>query len=103
MPPELTKVCNQIDVGELLKHPDFAGAADKAVNLVGCKSPRHQLPGIGSLACPMPAEETKQVLLGCKTSAALRRVVVAVGTIWQGQTIFLSVLGPERAELPLVE
>jgi len=67
MPPELTKVCNQIDVGELLKHPDFAGAADKAVNLVGCKSPRHQLPGIGSLACPMPAEETKQVLLGCKS------------------------------------
>jgi hypothetical protein len=25
----------------------YAGAADKAVNLVGCKSPHHQLPGIG--------------------------------------------------------
>ena len=24
---------------------DFTGAADKAVNLVGCKSPHHQLPG----------------------------------------------------------
>ena len=23
----------------------FTGAADKAVNLVGCKSPHHQLPG----------------------------------------------------------
>ena len=25
--------------------PGYAGAADKAVNLVGCKSPHHQLPG----------------------------------------------------------
>jgi len=24
--------------------PHFTGAADKAVNLVGCKSPHHQLP-----------------------------------------------------------
>jgi hypothetical protein len=24
---------------------DYTGAADKAVNLVGCKSPHHQLPG----------------------------------------------------------
>src|SRR5215467_11590094 len=24
--------------------PDYTGAADKAVNLVGCKSPHHQLP-----------------------------------------------------------
>ena len=47
-----------------------------AVNLVGCKSPHHQLPGIGWLACSMPAEETKQVLLGRKSlgcSAALGR------------------------------
>src|ERR1700732_4535790 len=29
----------------LLQNPDIAGAADKAVNLVGCKSPHHQLPG----------------------------------------------------------
>jgi hypothetical protein len=29
----------------LAKNPDNAGAADKAVNLVGCKSPHHQLPG----------------------------------------------------------
>ena len=32
----------------LLKHLDFTGAADKAANLanlVGCKSPHHQLPG----------------------------------------------------------
>jgi hypothetical protein len=28
-----------------VKNPDFTGAADKAVNLVGCKSPHHQLPG----------------------------------------------------------
>src|SRR5258708_34466948 len=29
----------------LLKNPHYTGAADKAVNLVGCKSPHHQLPG----------------------------------------------------------
>ena len=29
---------------QLLKNPDYTGAADKAVNLVGCKSPHHQLP-----------------------------------------------------------
>jgi hypothetical protein len=27
------------------KHLYYTGAADKAVNLVGCKSPHHQLPG----------------------------------------------------------
>src|SRR6202162_5610007 len=27
------------------KNPHYAGAADKAENLVGCKSPHHQLPG----------------------------------------------------------
>jgi hypothetical protein len=48
----------------LLKNRDCAGAADKAVNLVGCKSPHHQLPGIGWLADPMHAEATKHVLLG---------------------------------------
>ena len=32
-------------LGWLVKHPHYAGAADKAVNLVGCKSPHHQLPG----------------------------------------------------------
>src|SRR5262252_6117878 len=52
---------------QLLKNPDYTGAADKAVNLVGCKSPHHQLPGNGWLACPMHAEETKHVLLGCKS------------------------------------
>src|SRR5712691_10807814 len=31
--------------GQMAKHPHCAGAADKAVNLVGCKSPHHQLPG----------------------------------------------------------
>src|SRR5450759_2380005 len=30
---------------QLAKHRDYTGAADKAVNLVGCKSPHHQLPG----------------------------------------------------------
>ena len=29
----------------LLKNRLYTGAADKAVNLVGCKSPHHQLPG----------------------------------------------------------
>ena len=29
----------------LLQNPHSTGAADKAVNLVGCKSPHHQLPG----------------------------------------------------------
>ena len=53
--------------GQLAQHLNYAGAADKAVNLVGCKSPHHQLPGIGWLACPMHAEETKHVLLGCKS------------------------------------
>ena len=28
----------------VVEHRDYAGAADKAVNLVGCKSPHHQLP-----------------------------------------------------------
>ena len=27
------------------QNPHSTGAADKAVNLVGCKSPHHQLPG----------------------------------------------------------
>src|ERR1019366_4681909 len=31
--------------GLLAKNPHSTGAADKAVNLVGCKSPHHQLPG----------------------------------------------------------
>src|ERR1035437_3078209 len=51
----------------LLKHRDYTGAADKAVNLVGCKSPHHQLPGYGWLADPMHAEATKHVLLGCQS------------------------------------
>jgi hypothetical protein len=46
------------------------GAADKAVNLVGCKSPHHQLSGIGWLAYPMHAVETKHVLLGRKKASA---------------------------------
>src|SRR5665811_669391 len=29
----------------LTQNRDYTGAADKAVNLVGCKSPHHQLPG----------------------------------------------------------
>src|SRR5262249_28053460 len=49
------------------KNRHFTGAADKAVNLVGCKSPHHQLPGNGWLACPMHVEETKHALLGCKS------------------------------------
>ena len=47
-----------------MKNRDYAGAADTAVNLVGCKSSHHQLPGIGWLADPMHAEATKHVLLG---------------------------------------
>jgi hypothetical protein len=31
--------------GLLLQNRQYTGAADKAVNLVGCKSPHHQLPG----------------------------------------------------------
>jgi len=31
--------------GLLAINRHYAGAADKAVNLVGCKSPYHQLPG----------------------------------------------------------
>src|ERR1019366_7079886 len=46
---------------------NYTGAADKAVNLVGCKSPHHQLPGYGWLADPMHAEATKHVLLGCQS------------------------------------
>ena len=39
----------------LAKHRDYTGAADKAVNLVGCKSPHHQLPGqvVSIRACTM--------------------------------------------------
>ena len=32
-------------IRQLAKNRDYTGAADKAVNLVGCKSPHHQLPG----------------------------------------------------------
>jgi hypothetical protein len=34
--------------GDLIKHPVYAGAADKAVNLVGCKSPHHYFVGLAT-------------------------------------------------------
>src|SRR5215470_2721010 len=48
-------------------NPRYTGAADTAVNLVGCKSPHHQLPGNGWLVCPVRAEATKHVLPGRKS------------------------------------
>ena len=38
--PSLSRRSSQV-----VKNRDYTGAADKAVNLVGCKSPHHQLPG----------------------------------------------------------
>jgi hypothetical protein len=44
------------------------GAADKAVDLEGCKSPRRQLPVFGRQAYPKHAEVTEYDGLGCKSS-----------------------------------
>ena len=44
------------------------GAADKAVDLEGCKSPCRQLPVFGRQAYPKHAEVTKHDGLGCKSS-----------------------------------
>jgi hypothetical protein len=49
-PPNASKrsLVYTLKLGEsrlLAKHRHYSGAADKAVNLVGCKSPHHQLPG----------------------------------------------------------
>jgi hypothetical protein len=41
----LGKMLRQWEPFQLALYLDYAGAADKAVNLVGCKSPHHQLPG----------------------------------------------------------
>src|SRR5262252_6578130 len=59
-----------------------SGAADKAANLAGRKSPRHQLPVFGWLAYPMRAEATTHVLLGRKSPGCPARSRAAVGTIW---------------------
>ena len=50
------------------------GAADKAVDLEGCKSPRRQLPVFGWQAYPKHAEVTKQMGSDVKALAALSQL-----------------------------
>ena len=59
------------------------GAADKAANLAGWKSPCRQLPVFRRQAYPMHAEVTKHVLLGCKYLSCPAAVCAGVGTIWE--------------------
>jgi len=63
------------------------GAADKAANLAGCKSPYRQLPVFGRLACPVRAEATKHVLPGPKSLSCPVAVCTAVGTIWEASKL----------------
>ena len=63
------------------------GAADKAANLAGCKSPCRQLPVFGRLACPVRAEVTKHVLPGLKSLSCPVAVCTAVGTIWEASKL----------------
>jgi len=63
------------------------GAADKAANLAGCKSPGRQLPVFGRLACPVRAEVTKHVLPGLKSLSCPVAVCTAVGTIWEASKL----------------
>src|SRR5882762_3458616 len=42
---KLGKRTNARKIGPTGEESRYTGAADKAVNLVGCKSPHHQLPG----------------------------------------------------------
>jgi hypothetical protein len=57
----------------MLKHRDITGAAEKAVNLVGCKSSHHQLPGRW-LAYPMDGVAMKHVLFGRKSLGCLAAI-----------------------------
>jgi Ni,Fe-hydrogenase I large subunit len=54
-------------VYQLTVNRDCTGAANKVVNLVGCKSPHHHNCLGGWLADPMHAEATKHVQLGRKS------------------------------------
>ena len=67
------------------------------MNLVGCKSPHHQLPGNGWLACPMHAEETKHVLLGCKSLGCSATIGRSGRNDLGGET-----WGPEHKEMAAV-
>jgi hypothetical protein len=76
----------------------ITGAADKAVNLVGCKSPHHQLPGIRWLADPMHAEATKHVLLGCQSLGCPAAISRSGGNDRGGEQTW----GPEHKEMAAV-
>ena len=70
-------VGNAVDIGSPYAtygtyNPSFTGAADKAVNLVGCKPPHHQLPGrVVSIRCMR--RQRSMFSSDVKASAALRR------------------------------
>jgi hypothetical protein len=66
---EETKRMKSIDkaIQGMVSKSSGCGAADKAANLAGCKSPCRQLPVFGRLACPVRAEVTKHVLPGLKS------------------------------------
>ena len=58
------------------------GAADKAENLTGCKSPYRQLLVFGRLAYPERVEVTKHDVPGRRSPGCPAGVFAAVGTIW---------------------
>src|SRR5215469_666617 len=53
--------------------PDYTGAADKAANLVGCKSPHHQLPVFGWVAMSDACGGNEACSARIKAPAAQRR------------------------------
>jgi hypothetical protein len=65
----------------------YAGAADKAMNLVGCKSPHHQLPVFGWLAISDACGGNEACSARVKASAARWRQATAVGTIGEASKL----------------
>src|SRR5499426_840701 len=70
--------CSAIEGGKSLSGN---GAADKAENLAGCKSPYRQLLVFGRLAYPGRAAATKHERPGRKSPSCPAEVFAAVGTI----------------------
>jgi hypothetical protein len=69
----------------------WVGAADKAANLMRCKSSVVNCP-YGRLAGPMHAKVTTRVLLGCECHGCHVASATAVGATWVAQ----QTRGPER-------
>src|SRR5215471_19644948 len=65
--------CTGLRNCHLARNPDYTGAADKAANLVGCKSPHHQLPVFGWLAISDACGGNEACSARIKAPAAQRR------------------------------